>query len=61
VPNEIKRAKQALPPGQRRSERIPLMVTPGELKRIKQAAANAGKTVSTFCRDAVVQVMERGK
>jgi uncharacterized protein (DUF1778 family) len=52
---ETRRTRQSLPPNQRRSERIPLMVTPGELKRIKQAAANAGKTVSTFCRDMILK------
>jgi len=58
VDEPIQRAKQSLPPDQRRRERVPVMFTLAELEAIRQAAAQAGKTVSTFCRDAVVRALQ---
>jgi uncharacterized protein (DUF1778 family) len=43
---------------EKRSVRIPIMVTLEESERIEQAAKQAGKPVSSFCRDAILQAIK---
>jgi uncharacterized protein (DUF1778 family) len=43
---------------EKRSVRIPIMVTMEESERIEQAAKAAGKPVSSFCREAILQAIK---
>jgi len=43
---------------EKRSVRIPIMVTLEESERIEQAAKRDGRPVSSFCREAILQAIK---
>lgn len=46
-------------PASKLSQRVPVMVSESEMEAIKASAQTAGKTVSAFCRAAILAMVQR--
>jgi hypothetical protein len=46
-------------PASKLSQRVPVMVSNAEMEAIKASAQAAGKTVSAFCRAAILGMVQR--